>query len=146
MTANSQLLMTTPKTKTRANQAKNQNRNRTREIEITWRVVNRGVEGERGGKGTENKQHKWQVENRQGEGKNSIQNVEAKELISMTHGHELKWGNGGGRGCAGWRRIKGRKWDNCNSIINKIYFFKKHKLESLDSIDWLNNSLNDKHK
>ena len=28
-------------------------------------------------------------ENRQGEGKNSVGNVEAKELISMTHGHEL---------------------------------------------------------
>ena len=27
--------------------------------------------------------------NRQWEGKNSIGNVEAKELISMTHGHEL---------------------------------------------------------
>ena len=45
--------------------------------------------GERG-KGTENKQHKWQVEYRQGEVKNSIGNVEAKELIYMTHGHELK--------------------------------------------------------
>ena len=30
------------------------------------------------------------MENRQGEGKNSVGNVEAKELISMTHGHELK--------------------------------------------------------
>ena len=39
---------------------------------------------ERGGKGKESKQHKWQVENRQGEGKNSIENVEAKELICMT--------------------------------------------------------------
>ena len=28
-------------------------------------------------------------------------------------------------GGAGWRRIKGRKkWDNCNSIINKIYIKK----------------------
>ena len=31
------------------------------------------------------------MENRQGEGKNSVGNVEAKEL--MTHGHEL-WGGG----------------------------------------------------
>ena len=31
--------------------------------------------------------HKWQVQNRQGEGKNSIGNVEAKELICMTHEH-----------------------------------------------------------
>ena len=35
---------------------------------------------ENGGKGTENKQHKQQVENGQGEGKNSIGNGEAKEL------------------------------------------------------------------
>ena len=42
------------------------------------------------------------MENRQGEGKNSVRNVEAKELISMTHGHELQGGNVGGRGCAGW--------------------------------------------
>ena len=32
------------------------------------------------------------MENRQGECKNSVGNVEAKELISMTHEHELKWG------------------------------------------------------
>ena len=51
--------------------------------------------GENGGKGTANKQHKWQVENRQGEVKNSIQNVEGKELICMTHGHELQGGNVG---------------------------------------------------
>ena len=49
----------------------------------------RGGNGEWWNKGTGNKQHKWQVENRQGEGKNSIGNVEAKELICMTHGHEL---------------------------------------------------------
>ena len=33
------------------------------------------------------------MENRQGEGKNSIGNGEAKELIFTTHGHELRgWG------------------------------------------------------
>ena len=42
-----------------------------------------GVE-EKGGKGTGNKQHKWQVENKQGEVKNSIGNAEAKELICTT--------------------------------------------------------------
>ena len=52
-----------------------------------------GSGGGGGGKGTENKQHR-QVENRQGEGKSSVGNVEAKELISMTHGHELQGGNG----------------------------------------------------
>ena len=34
-------------------------------------------------------------------------------------------GNVGGKGYAGWKGIKGGKWDNCNSIINKIYFFKR---------------------
>ena len=43
----------------------------------------------------------------------------------MTHGHELKWGNEGGKGYAGQRAIKGGKWDNCNSIINKIYLKNK---------------------
>ena len=37
------------------------------------------------------------MENRQGEGQNSVGNVEAKELISMTHGHELGGGTVGGR-------------------------------------------------
>ena len=62
-------------------------------------------EGKNGGKVTENKKHKWQVENRQREVKNGIGNVEAKELICMTHGHERKWGNAGD---AGQRGIKGR--------------------------------------
>ena len=46
---------------------------------------------------------------------------EAKELICMTCGHELRWANDGGRGGTGWRGIKGENWDHCNSIINKIY-------------------------
>ena len=57
--------------------------------------------------------------------KNSIGNGEAKELICTIHGHELKWGGGGmmeGRGVQSRVRIKGRKkWDNYNSIVNKIY-------------------------
>ena len=67
------------------------------------------------------------MENRQGEGKNSVGNVEAKELISMTHGHEL-WGGGdvGGRGVGRMEWSGGGKWDNCNSIINK-YIKKKQK-------------------
>ena len=53
-------------------------------------------------------------------------NGEVKELICMTHGHELRWGDAGGRGSAGLMGIKGKKrWDNCNSVINKIYFKKK---------------------
>ena len=58
------------------------------------------------GKGTENKKHKWQVPNRQGEGKNSIGNGEAEELICATHRHELREQNAGERGCAGRRGIK----------------------------------------
>ena len=59
------------------------------------------------------------MENRQGEGKSSVGNVEAKELISMTHGHELWGGNVGGRGLGRMEWSGGGKWDNCNSIINK---------------------------
>ena len=47
MTTNSQLLTTEPKAKT--NKANNQNRNKITEMEITWRVINRGLGGgERG--------------------------------------------------------------------------------------------------
>ena len=50
-------------------------------------------------------------------------NGEAKELICMTHGQELKSENDGGKRDTGWRGIKGRKkWYNSNSIIDKIYF------------------------
>ena len=66
------------------------------------------------------------MENRQGEGKNSVGNVEAKELISMTHGHELWGGNVGGRGVGRREWSGGGEWDNCNSIINK-YILKKIK-------------------
>ena len=58
-------------------------------------------------------------------------NGEAKELICMTHRHELRWGNASGwGGGTGWRGIKGRKkWDNFNNIINKIYFLKRIKID-----------------
>ena len=36
-------------------------------------------------------------------------NGEAKEFICMTHGHELRWGNDGGREAVGQRGIKRRK-------------------------------------
>ena len=53
-----------------------------------------------GGMCAGNKKHKWQVQNRQGDVKKSIGNVEAKELTCMTHGYEVSWGNAGGRaGC-----------------------------------------------
>ena len=53
--------------------------------------------GKNEGKCTGNKKRKWWVQNRQGEAKNSMGNGEAKELICMTHGHELRWRNAGGR-------------------------------------------------
>ena len=46
------------------------------------------------------------MENRQGEVKNSIGNVEAKELKCMTHAHELK---GGEYGWEGVCRVEGNK-------------------------------------
>ena len=77
-----------------------------------------------GGKGTGIKKHKWQVQYRQGEVKNSIGNGEAKELIC-----KMDMNSGGGMMVGGWgtgrRGIKGRtKQDNCNSIIDKIYLKK----------------------
>ena len=41
--------------------------------------------------------------------KSSMGNGGAKELTRMTHGHELRWGNDGGRWGTGWRGIKRRK-------------------------------------
>ena len=54
--------------------------------------------------------------------KNSIGKGEAKELTCTTHGHELRVG-----GLLKGRRVLGgggerrKNWDNCNSVINKIY-------------------------
>ena len=54
--------------------------------------------------------------------KNSVGNGEAKELTCMIHGHELRrgewwWEVGYKVERSKWEK----KWDNCNSIINKIY-------------------------
>ena len=98
MTANSQLLTTTPKTKTKAN---NQNRKESQKWRSHGGLSAGKWEGKRRGKLTENKQHKWQVEHRQGEVKNSIGNVDTKELICTTHGHELKGWNAGREGVQG---------------------------------------------
>ena len=52
----------------------------------------------------------WWLQNSHGDVKYTIENGEAKELIHMTHGHELK--KGGlleGMGGAGWREAKGEK-------------------------------------
>ena len=51
------------------------------------------------------------IQNRQREVKNNIGNDgEAKELIFMTHGHELRGNNPrGSAGGAGWKGMKGRE-------------------------------------
>ena len=94
------------------------------------------MKGENGGKSTGIKKHKWQVQNRQRKAKNSMGNGEAKELICMTHGHELRWGNAGGRGGYRAEGNKGerKKWDNCNSLINKIFYILKNKSVHLHKI------------
>ena len=77
-------------------------------MEITWRAISgEGLRGE-WGKGTGNKKHKWQVQNRQMEIKNRMGNGEAKELICTTLGHELRWGNDGEQ-VTRWRGNKGEK-------------------------------------
>ena len=55
-------------------------------------------------------------------------NGEAKDLIYVTHSHELRWGGmmvGGEVQAEGNKEEK--KWDNCNSIINKIYLKNRNK-------------------
>ena len=98
MTENSQLLTTIPETKTKANRQTNRTGTEPQKWSSHRGLSTGECEGERGRKGIENKQHKLQVENIQGEGKNSVGNVEAKEFICMTHGHELQRGmwEGGG--------------------------------------------------
>ena len=61
------------------------------------------------------------VEDRQGEVKNNIGNVEAKELICMTHGHELKGGMQVGGGVQDGGEQRGEN-GTTNSIVNKIYY------------------------
>ena len=79
MTTNSQLSTTEPKKQTNK-QTKQTTRTGTKSQK--WRShggLSAGeLEGERRGKGTENKQHKWQIENRQGEGKNSVGKIESQ--------------------------------------------------------------------
>ena len=55
--------------------------------------------------------------------------------MCMTHGHELKRGIAGGKGGTEQSGAKGKNWDNCNSIINKIYLKKKKKYSKRQSIE-----------
>ena len=103
ITANSQLSTTKPK-QTHKTQIEQEQNHRN----MGGLSAGRGQNGE---KGTGNKKHNWQVQNRQGEVKNSVGNGEAKVFIgttmNMNQGDER---NAGGCGSgAGWRGIKGRK-------------------------------------
>ena len=77
-------------------------------MEIIWRVIS--WEGENGGKGAGIKKYNL-VSTKQEDVKNSIGNGVAKELIYMTHGHELKQGQGLPEGMVGtgWMIVKGEK-------------------------------------
>ena len=82
MTTNSQLSTIEPKTQ---KQKQTKQTTRTGTESQKWRShggLSVGV-GKNGIKGTGNKKHNWQVQNRQGEVKNSIGNREAEELICI---------------------------------------------------------------
>ena len=96
LTTNLQLPTTEPQTKQNRNENKprkqlEQEENYRNEDHMDGYQVGRG-KWENEGKGTGNRKHKWQVQNRQREVKNGMGNGEAKELLCMTHGHELRWG------------------------------------------------------
>ena len=114
---NSQLLTTDSK-----NQTKQTTRKRTEsQVQTSFgRLLAGRGKGENEGKGTGDKKHNWQVQNRQGDVKNSTGNGEAKDLICMTHRHELRGGLLEGKGVLGGGGRR-KNWDNSNSIINKIY-------------------------
>ena len=105
MIANLQLSTTEPKTKTKT---KTKPITRTGTESQKWRSHGRlsvgEGEGEKGGKDTGSKQHKQEIENTQGEVKNSIGDGEVEVLICMTHGHELK-----GRGMQVGGGVQGRR-------------------------------------
>ena len=100
MKTTSQLSTTEPK-----KQKQKQTRQRTRTGTESQKCRSHGglptgkESRENGGESTRNNKHNWESKNKQGEVKNSMGNGEAKELICTTHGHELRWGNVGRRGC-----------------------------------------------
>ena len=104
MTTNSQLSTAEPK-----KQKKTKQTTRIGTESQKWRSHGGLSEGqgrkENGGKVTGYKKHEWWIKNRQGEVKNIMGNGEAKELICMTHGHELRGGMLVGGSC----RVEGNK-------------------------------------
>ena len=77
-------------------------------MEIIWRVISWDREVREGGRGTRIKKYKLVEQNRQEDVKNSIGNGVARELISMTHEHELGERIVGGKGVPGGGRQRGK--------------------------------------
>ena len=98
MAINSQLLTIESKKQTKQT-------NRTGTEAQTWRSFGGLSVGKRNGENAKVQRLRstdWQVQNRQGDVKNSIGNGVAEELICMIHGHELR-----GERIAGWTGAKG---------------------------------------
>ena len=96
ITTNSQLSTTEPRKQTKLTKQRTRiEQNHRNGDHMEGYQQGRG-QRENGGKGIENNQYNWQVQNRQWEVKNSIGNGESKELICMAQGHELRLGDGEG--------------------------------------------------
>ena len=108
MTTNSQLSTTESKKQKQTKQT-----SRTGTESQKWRSFGElsagRKKGENRGKSTGNKKHKWQVQNRQGEVKNSIENGETKGLTCMTHGHELRGRVAGRKGVREGEEYRGER-------------------------------------
>ena len=93
MATNSQLSTTEPKKENKNELSKQLEQEQNHRNGDHMEGYQQGGGGQRmGEKHTGNKKQKWQVQNRQGVVKNSIGNGEAKGLICMTLGHELRVG------------------------------------------------------
>ena len=53
--------------------------------------------------------------------------MEKPTTLYVTRGHEPRGETAGGKAYTRQREQRENKWDNCNSIINKIYLKKKTK-------------------
>ena len=64
----------------------------------------------------------WLLRNSHGDVKYCIWNIVARECIDMcmTHGHGQRCGGGLREGVLGGWGQRGKNWDNCNSLYNKI--------------------------
>ena len=121
MTTNSQLSTIEPK-KQKQKLSKQLEQHRITEMELTWRVINRGVGGGEWGEKVQGISSIIGRHKIDREVKNNVGNRETKEPTCIVHGHKLSGGILEGEGC----RAEGdTKYLNCNSIINKIYFKKK---------------------